>query len=173
MGIAKKPAKVKLIAGFIFKEVAAYQKAKPILIKKFGQTDYESKIFPFDRTDYYKDELGDGLSRIFVSFKNLIPPDALPAIKIFINRLEIKNSFTGKRLINIDPGYLDLAKLVLATTKDFCHRIYCGRGIFEEITLSFRGNSFKACEWTYPDYRAAGYIDVFNHIRQLYAKQIP
>ncbi len=72
------------------------------------------------------------------------------------------------RLINIDPGYVDLAKLVLASTKDYAHRIYLRKGIFAEITLSYRGNSFSPNDWTYPDYRSAEYIGIFNQIRKLY-----
>ena len=72
------------------------------------------------------------------------------------------------RLINIDPGYVDLAKLVLATTKDYAHRIFLRKGIFAEITLTFRGSSFSVNDWTYPDYRSKEYIDIFNQIRKLY-----
>ncbi|MDD5512405.1 MAG: DUF4416 family protein [Candidatus Omnitrophica bacterium] len=76
-----------------------------------------------------------------------------------------------KRSINIDPGYLDMAKLVLATTKDFCHRIYLGSGIFGEVTLVYRKDSFQPWEWTYPDYRSREYIETFNRIREIYRAQ--
>jgi len=78
------------------------------------------------------------------------------------------DSLAKSRQVNIDPGYLDLAKLVLATTKDYAHRIFLRKGIFAEITLSFRGNSFSANEWAYPDYRSKEYIDIFNQIRKLF-----
>ena len=89
-------------------------------------------------------------------------------IKLYTHRLEKKFLAAKLRQINIDPGYLDLAKLVLATTKDYAHRVFLRKGIFAEITLSFRGDSFGANDWTYPDYRTQEYIDIFNQIRKLY-----
>ena len=165
-----KPAK--LVIGFIFKDEEVFQKVKGILIRKFGKIDFESRVMPFNFTDYYAEELGDGLKRVFVSFRRLIYPANLSRLKIITNSIEKKLLSGRKRLINIDPGYLDLAKLVLASTKDYAHRIYLGKGIFAEITLFFKDNSFRAQEWTYPDYRTDNYIKIFNKIREIYADAI-
>jgi thioredoxin reductase len=89
-------------------------------------------------------------------------------IKLYANRLESKFLNSSLRLINIDPGYIDKAKLVLASTKDYAHRIYLQKGIFAEVTLTYRGNSFSPNDWSYPDYRSKEYIDIFNQIRALY-----
>ena len=171
MGKVRRVKPVKLITGLIFKSEASLEKAEAVLISKFGRIDFKSEVIPFDQTDYYKVEMGFGLKRVFLSFRKLINPARLPVIKRLTNNIEVKFSLKGNRLINIDPGYLALAKVVLASTKDYCHRLYLGKGIFAEITLSFRGNSFKPWEWTYPDYKKIEYIAVFNKIRQLYLNQ--
>lgn len=172
MGQVNFPQKVKLICGFIFHNLNHYNLAKENLIKKFGRIDFESSDIPFICTKYYDNELGKKLIRKFVTFKNLINPKNISSIKVFTNNIENKLSIDGKRLVNIDPGYLDLAKLVLATTKDFSHRIYLDKGIFAEITLNFCGKSFKPNSWTYPDYASSEYLQIFNQIREKYFNKI-
>jgi Domain of unknown function (DUF4416) len=167
--IRKHNLKVKLVIGFIYKDEAIFIKTKEKLIKKFGRVDFTSGCLEFNYTDYYEAEMGKALKRRFISFSRLIPIQDLYRIKLYTNRLEQKFSNAKLRRINIDPGYVDLAKLVLATTKDYAHRIFLRKGIFAEITLSFRDGLFSANEWTYPDYRSKEYIDIFNQIRKLYA----
>lgn len=162
----------KLIIGFIFKEEAALNKAKSILQKRFGKIDFESQTLAFNHTTYYEKEFGKDLKRRFISFKKLISPSDLPEIKIYTNRVEKKLSSGLSRLINIDPGYLDLAKLILASTKDYKHRIYLERGIYAEVTLFYENKSYRPWEWTYPDYKSSEYIAIFNQIRDIYARQI-
>ncbi len=169
MGKIKKYNPVKLILGFIYGDEAVFIQARSKLKIKFGKIDFQSGVLDFNYTDYYKKEMGDGLKRRFVSFSKLIPIGDLYRIKLYTNRLEAKFLNASSRLINIDPGYMDKAKLVLASTKDYAHRIYLQKGIFAEITLSYRGNSFSPNEWSYPDYRSKEYIDIFNQIRALYA----
>jgi hypothetical protein len=115
--------------------------------------------------------MGSGLSRAFISFKDLISPKDLSRVKVITNRIEEKLSLKGKRLVNIDPGYLDAARLVLASTKDYAHRIYLDKGIFAETTLIFKGHSFKNLEWTYPDYKSEKYLEIFNSIREIFLRQ--
>jgi len=163
---------VKLIIGLIYRDSQQYLAIKPFLLRAFGPIDYESAELPFNYTEYYKQEFGDNLSRKFISFSRLISPATLAAIKVRTIKLEKKKALQGKRVINIDPGYIDMAKLVLASTKDFCHRIYLDKGIFAEITLVYKKDSFTFWDWTYPDYRTNEYISIFNQIRGIYAKQI-
>lgn len=172
MGFIHKPYPVKLITGFIFKQKEILDKAITILEKYFGKIDFKSEILPFIYTDYYEKELGKDLKRNFISFKRLINPENLSKIKIITNRIEQKLSYKQHRLINIDPGYVDLAKLVLASTKDYKHRIYLGKGIYAEVTLFYQDRSFRYWEWTYPDYKTEAYINIFNRIRTIYAEQI-
>ena len=172
MGQIKRHLPVKLVIGFIFKEADIPNKTKAILEKQFGKIDFESQILPFTHTTYYEKEFGKNLKRSFISFKKLISPQALPKIKIITNKIEYKLSHGKYRLINIDPGYLNLSKLVLASTKDYKHRIYLNQGIYAEITLFYQDKTFKDWEWTYPDYKTPEYIAIFNQIREIYTQQI-
>jgi hypothetical protein len=172
MGQVKGHSSVKLIIGFIFKEEDIFNQAKFILAREFGKIDFESQTLAFTHTNYYEEEFGRNLKRKFISFEKAIPPENLSQIKILTNKIERKLSSGVNRLINIDPGYLDLAKLILASTKDYKHRIYLSKGIYAEITLFYQDKAFQAWEWTYPDYRTNEYIAIFNQIRELYAKQI-
>ncbi len=169
--IARK-GEVKLVIGFIFREEGMLDKANNILRKEFGEIDYESPTLAFIHTDYYETELGKNLKRKFISFEKLIRPQNLPKIKITTNAIEKKLSRNKMRPINIDPGYLDLAKLILASTKDYKHRIYLDKSIYAEITLFYQNKSFAPWEWTYPDYKTADYIRIFNRIREIYVEQI-
>lgn len=172
MGEAKKHPPVKLVVGMISGQEPIFDAAQRELIAQFGPPDYESALMPWEFTDYYSKELGENLLRKFLGFERLIAPEKLAETKLFANQLEGKLSERGARRINLDPGYLDSTKLVLATTKNRDHRIYIGQGIFAEVTLHFRGKSFRAWEWTYPDYTTPEYIAIFNEIRALYRQQM-
>ncbi len=172
MGKIQKEIPVKLICGFIFSNNELFEKTKAVLSKKFGRIDFESESLIFNYTNYYEGELGKGLMRSFISFERLILPHRLASVKIYTNKLESRFLTDVRRCINIDPGYVNGAKLVLATTKDYSHRIYLSKGIFGEITLVFKGDSFTPWQWTYPDYKIESYIKIFNHIRLNYLKQL-
>lgn len=163
---------VKLIIGLIFKEDNLFNKTKVILEKCFGKIDFESQTFPFIHTTYYEKEFGKNLKRRFLSFKRLVSPQDLSQIKIITHKLENKLSIAGCRTINIDPGYLDYSKLLLASTKDYRHRIYLNQGIYAEVTLFYKDKTFQPWEWTYPDYKTKEYIEVFNLIREIYTQQM-
>lgn len=165
------PAKVKYICGFIFSDEVVYRKTKNILERKFGPIDVESETIRFDFTDYYEKEMGKNLFRRFISFKKLQEPSAFIAIKHFCVKLERKFSRRSLRAINIDPGYINDAKLVLTTTKDFSHRIYLGKGVFAEITLTYQNKGFKDYPTTFPDYRTDTYKNIFLKIREIYHDQ--
>jgi len=171
MGKIRKQSPVKLIAGFIFKDEDCFSKAKDCLIKRFGKLDYESQTIPFTHTDYYEKEFGKDLKRKFINFNKLIHPDKLPDIKIFTNKIEKKLSPAFCRRINIDPGYLNLSKLILATTKDFTHRVYLNKDIYAEVTLFYKDKKFCYWEWTYPDFRTDEYLEIFGNIRAIYEEQ--
>ncbi|MFH1888912.1 MAG: DUF4416 family protein [Candidatus Omnitrophota bacterium] len=171
MGKLRKHYPVKLVIGFIFRDKKVFDKARGVLEKEFGRIDFESRALAFTFTDYYEAEFGTNLKRKFISFKDLARPQELARIKNRTNVIEKKLSRKDKRLVNIDPGYLDMAKLVLASTKDYNHRIYLDKGIYAEITLTYRNKSFIPWEWTYADYKSAGYIGIFNRIRDIYAGQ--
>jgi len=172
MGHVRARQKVKLISGFIFRDEGIFNETQGILERYFGRIDFQSQTLPFIHTDYYEKEFGKGLKRIFVSFKKLILHENLPQIKILTNKIENQLAEGTCRLINIDPGYLDLARLILASTKDFRHRIYLNKGIYADSTLFYQNKTFQIWDWTFPDYRTDEYIAIFNQIREIYAKQI-
>ena len=161
-----------MFAGFIFSREQTYLETRHILEKKFGKSDFESPILPFNFTQYYRKEFGNNLERRFLSFKRLVHAEDLAQIKIITNRIEKRFSQQGRRQINIDPGVLSLAKVTLATTKDYKHRIYLNKGIYAEITLYYQDKSYRSWEWTYPDYKTQEYIQIFNTIRKIYSQQI-
>lgn len=174
MGSILNPHPVKLISGAITSSPVLFSEIEKKLTKSFGPIDYRSRIIDFDSTDYYTAEMGKDLKRRFFSFKKLIDPEKLSEIKLKTNKMELlfaKSAKIRKRIVNIDPGYINDAKLVLASTKDYNHRLYTAKGIYQEITLTFQSSSFRPFDWTYPDYRTDDYIAIFNHIRELFMAQ--
>jgi hypothetical protein len=172
MGKIKKSAPVKIIAGLIASEERLFDKVSAILSKRLGAIDNESKPCSFNYTNYYTREMGNGLKRKFLSFERLVQPDGIEKVKIFTNHIEKRLSRHGKRSVNIDPGYLSDSKLVLLTTKDYCHRLYLNKGIYAEVTLYFREGEFRPWEWSYPDYKTSAYKDFFGRVRQCYCEQL-
>lgn len=171
MGKIRHHKPVKLICGLIGRDEDTFSSIYRILSRKFGQIDFKSQIMKFDHTAYYQRELGPHLKRQFLSFYRLIKPEFLPKIKLFTNWLEKKFSSgpqKNKRQINIDPGYITQSKLILATTKNYQHRVYLSKGIYAEVTLRFTKGGFKTYEWTHPDYKTEEYSAIFNQIRKIY-----
>jgi hypothetical protein len=169
MGEIRYPAPVKLVVGMISAKVELFSQVQEKLFRRFGDIDFESELIPFTYSDYYNTEMGETLKRKFISFMELIKPEEIVNIKIFTNDLEKEFLYAGsiRRRINLDPGYLEAGKLVLATTKNHQHRIYLGKGIYGEVTLRYTKKSFQSWEWTYPDYRSEDYLRIFNKIREL------
>ena len=174
MGQIRSYPPVKLIVGIITAVPDLLPGVHQRLSEQFGQVDFASDLLPFDYTNYYEAEMGKDLKRQFVSFEKLISAEELASAKCFSNTVECEfaEGDTASRPVNLDPGYISAAKLVLASTKDHAHRIYLQDGIYAEITLKFYRKSFQPWEWTYPDYRTPNYIDIFNHIRHIYMNQL-
>jgi hypothetical protein len=172
MGTAREPEPVKLIASLFSGNLALLEEAKAALSKEFGNIDFESDLLLFDHTDYYNAEFGPGLQRQIVTFEPLISMVALPTIKHKTNEIEWTLASGDLRQVNIDPGYVSLGKMVLASTKDHAHRIYLDRGIYAEITLTYRRGGFRPWPWTYPDYASDDYCAMFDGIRALYKAQV-
>ena len=171
MGIIKRPCRVKLVTGLLFNDPEKYNTAKKALARIFGRIDFESDSLDFVHTAYYNAEMAPGLKRRFLSFERLCALKNICAVKVKTNALEKRYAKDGRRQINIDPGYLDLSKLVLFSTKDYSHRIYLGKGIFAEVTLFYQWNNFNPWPWTYPDYKSKEYLGIFRTIRLSYKEQ--
>jgi Domain of unknown function (DUF4416) len=173
---AIEPAPVKLIMGLILARQAPIVAIRQALETTYGQIDLETEMSPFVATRYYEREMGPALQRLFWSFEVLIAPDALAGIKCDTHAIErtfaMHDGQAWRRRVNLDPGYVDLAKLVLATTKDRQHRLYLGQGIYAEVTLRHTGGRFAPWEWTYPDYRTAEYLAFFDAVRRRYRQHL-
>jgi hypothetical protein len=173
MGIIRNPLPAKLFAGMISPEPTLFDACSNLLIESFGPLDYESGVMPWDTSDYYRDEMGKSLYRKFIFFRDLVDPGRLAAVKLFTNSLEgryvLKDADRPRRRINIDPGYVTEAKVVLASTKDFSHRLYIGDNIYAEVTLRYgsKERSFTACDHTYFDFRTDAYRILFNKARDV------
>jgi hypothetical protein len=162
---------VKLVVGILAKDREWLARARERLGSVFGRSDVESREAPFGSTDYYAREMGEGLIRQWVGFESLVMPEGLPGIKRRTNLLEEEMALAGRRRANLDPGYVNDARLILATTKDFAHRIYLGAGIYAETTMVYKEGAFRPLEWTYPDYRSKESREFFQQARELYLTQ--
>ncbi|MBN1102633.1 MAG: DUF4416 family protein [Deltaproteobacteria bacterium] len=166
------PEDVKLISSLFSPLEERIEKGIGELEEIFGPTDWVSPALFFDRTRYYEREMGWPLHRRFVSFRKLIRPEFLVEAKVMTNALEERSVQQGRRQVNIDPGYVSLERLVLATGKNYTHRVYLSRGIYADLTLVFRRGTFRALEWTYRDYALPETISMFNHMRRRYKDQL-
>lgn len=138
--------------------------------RRAGPIALSSPLFAFHHTDYYQADMGGPLRKQFHAFQQLIDPADLIPWKLCTNDWEQQLAAGGRwqepRPLNLDPGYLTEAKLVLATTKDRDHRVYLGRGIFAEVTLHYHGGAWQSRPWTYADYADGGYHQFFDRCRQ-------
>ena len=188
MGAISEPSPVKLFVGMLAAKSEWLAAAEQRLVEQFGAVDLASAEMPFDWTDYYRDEMGEGLRRKFVSFERLITAEEIVEDKCATNAMEeqIAQALREEgqngdspnigtvplRPVNLDPGYLSLSKVVLATTKDYSHRLYLGRGIYAEVTLHFHKGRYEPWEWTYRDYRTAEYGAFFLEMRKRLSEQL-
>lgn len=172
MGEAVAPRPVNLICAMLAARSEWLDRARELLVGRFGPVDLAGETEPFDYTDYYEPQMGPGLLRRMLSFRDLIDPGETAAVKLETNRIEeeLARTIAGgpPRPVNLDPGYVDAARLVLATTKDHTHRLYLRDGIYAEVTLRWHRGRFEPCEWTYPDYRTESYREFFRKVRELY-----
>ena len=174
MGRAKrrpKPLPVKLFCGLIGSEASIAEAVKR-LEREFGVVHFASPVIPFEFTNYYREEMGCDLVRQWIAFEVLRERAYLPRAKHVAVRIERALSVDNKRTVNIDPGYVDNAQVVLATGKNYAHRIYIGMGYYAEATLIHIHGRFRPLEWTYPDCKGRVGISFFEGARSLYRKQM-
>lgn len=167
MGSPTPPEKALLFTGTLFSNEDYYTKARQSLERIFGEIVMETPAIRWEFSAYYKDELGEPIYRRFIFFKNLIEQENLSTIKLTTNEIEKSLSSDGKRNINLDPGYMTPAKIVLASTKDYSHRIYLKDGIYAEVTLIFKKGQFIPHINTYKDYQDEKYLRIFMMARRL------
>lgn len=142
------------------------------LSEHFGPPDLVGPWWPFTTTDYYTPEMGPHLGRRLVSFLHLADPGQLAAWKVFTNGVEERFTLGGRRVINLDPGYVTRERLVLATGKNFSHRIYLAQGIFGDLALLYSRGAFQPLPWSYPDYARGELPALLKSVRQKYLWQL-
>jgi len=150
------------LVGPVLRELANY----------WGPVDLVGPLWPFTATDYYAREMGDGLWRCLASFLHLASAAHLADWKVFTNFLEKRWSLGGRRLVNLDPGYVARERLVLATGKNYAHRIYLSQGIYGDLTLLAGPGGFQSLPWSYPDYAQGTLPELLALVRRKYLWQL-
>ena len=172
MSQPRPPKPAKLVIGFFLKEKALGTPVIQEFVRRFGDVDLVSEWMPFDQTSYYEPELGAPLYRRMVAFETLIHQEELAQVKLFTNEMEHRYTDNGNRAVNIDPGYLLLERLVLATGKNFAHRIYIGKQIYADLTLVFRKGRFESLPWTFPDYTESRMQAFLMRVRDKFSQDL-
>ena len=171
-----KPKPVKLIFGILAADENSLTHAVQLIEKNFGPSDLKSQIWPFIHTNYYADEMGDNVLKQFVTIEKLIHPQKIAKIKHKTNKMEMKLAkqlnTNFSRPVNLDPGYIESAKLVLATTKNFSHRIYIGKNMFAEVTLAYNKGKWEGFKFTFPDHKDDRYHPFFSKVRDKLKQQL-
>jgi hypothetical protein len=165
----------KLICGLIASKNDVFSKTEERLVSLYGKLDHKSPHIDFDCTDYYEKQMGSSLKRKFISFSPLYSPEELSEIKTRTNNLEqeMREDLQSlQRIINIDPGFLTASSLIMATAKDFAHRVPLQRGIYAHLEFLFGKNDIRTLPWTYPDFKKKAYQIFFLEVRKTYLSQI-
>lgn len=176
MGTPVPPPPVKLVIALLSADAELLASVIPHLQGSYGPVDIQSEVMPWNTTNYYREEMGENLLRQYIAFAPLISPADLVRIKLETNLQEM--SFPAsptprtRRRINLDPGYLDANKLVLASTKGQAHRLYLSEGIYAEITLLFHHGEFHPFIYTYADYRWPETHAFLCRVRKRYLAQV-
>lgn len=172
MSIPRPPKPAKLVIGVFLKDKKLLESLVKELIEEFGPVDIISRWFLFDYTSYYEPETGSPLFRRMLVFNKLIEQTSLSQIKIFTNEIEARYSKNGNRTVNIDPGYMLHEKFVLATGKNYTHRIYIGNNIYADLTLIYQKGEFNTLPWTYPDYADEEMLSFLKNVRDKYVADL-
>ena len=181
MGEIHTPNLVLPVTAVFTRHPSAVLWAKDRIRREWGEIVLESEPTAFSQTHYYDASMGENLTKYLFAVSPLMAPARLVTMKHQSNaweeefaRLSRENppgEIAEIRPLNVDPGYVDLGKLVLASTKDYAHRIYLDQGIYAEITLFFRHGKWEKHAWTFPDYGSGIYDRFLNGCREILAKQ--
>lgn len=159
----------KLVIGLFANDKQQLVQVCSQLQDSYGPVDLVSPWFDFAFTDYYREEMGTPLFRRMLAFRDLIAQEQLAPIKLKTNSIEKSLSISGRRSINIDPGFLLYERFVLATAKNYTHRIYIGQGIYADLTLIYQKGAYQPLPWTYPDYASSQMGGFLLQVRRKYA----
>jgi hypothetical protein len=167
----KSPRYVELLMGVIIADPALLEPLEADLEAEVGRVETRSEVFDFDITDYYREEMGEGLKRVFYAFEDLIDPAAIVEVKLVADDIERKFALGGRRRVNLDPGYMDFYKLVLASAKFMGQKIYLGKGVYADPTLYY-DKGWRPYDWGFPDFKSGRYDEFLMVVRRAYKAKI-
>ena len=171
MGILATQKPVKLVVSLIFRDENFLDHVEERLRERYGFPEQLEKKTPFEYTDYYREEFGSPLKRKFICFKDLVRKEDIASVKLETNRIEERLAVKDRRRVNLDPGYMDCDKVVLASAKYNGQKIYLDHGIWADLTLHYEQKGFRPYPWSFPDFKRGMYDEVFLEIRKRYRKQ--
>lgn len=174
MGTPREPRPAKYFVALLAAEAAILMDVERDLSAILGDIDDRSEVMPWLESPYYEREMGAGLLRRFLSFAPLLAPDQVARIKLRAQEIELnyRRPRSGGRRVNIDPGYLDAFKVVLASTKNASQRVYLHSGIYAETTLHYYNGGFHGLPYTYPDYLRPETLAFLGRLRSVYLAQL-
>lgn len=166
MSVRSEPRPARLVVSVIYRDERRFAEAVPRVESVAGPVRAAGGPLPFDRTDYYGREMGAPLFRRFLAAERAVPRGSLAPIKVAMESIEAEMSEGGRRTVNLDPGLLTPENFILATGKNFSHRVYLGEGVFGDLTLVYRSGEFRPLPWTYPDYASEGVRSLLADLRR-------
>jgi hypothetical protein len=166
------PDPVKLLVAIIWADAEARESAISLMTASWGEIDFIGPDRPFDATTYYVPEMGPTLHRRLVSFASLLAPESIREAKLRCNKIETEMAREGRRSVNLDVGYLDHNKLVLASAKNAGQKIHLGVGIYADLVARYKAGRYQPFEWTFPDFKDGRYDDELAAIRERYRQQL-
>ena len=172
MAATQPPDPVKLFVAALWSDAAALDESVRLMQAEWGPLDFTGPDRPFDVTDYYVAEMGSHLLRRLVAFQHLLPLEAFVETKLICNKIESKLAGPAGRRVNLDVGYLDHNKIVLASAKAAGQKLYVGLGIYADLVGRYADGRYQPFEWTFPDFKDGRYDTELTTIRRAYMDQI-
>ena len=172
MAQPEEPLPVKYFIAVLYRDRKYFRQAKEALTSRWGHLDFEGGDHLFDSTDYYEPEMGTPLFRRLLSFEQLYPPTLIVDMKLECNAIERGLVLEGKRTVNLDAGYLDHNKFLLASAKEAGQKVYLDRGIYADLSGRYKAGKYRPFEWSFPDFKDGRYDAELLDIRALYRRQL-
>ena len=167
---------VKLLTAILTRDVQVLEEVERRLSAAYGEVEDRSEIFLFTFPGPFRKEMGENLKKRILCFTDLVPIEKLPEVKKFTNDLEWEYREhlpdRSRRMINLDPGYLTLSKVLLASTRNYSHHVYLQDGVYGEILLRYHRGALRNLPWTYADYRSHLVHSFFTKVRERYHEQL-
>lgn len=172
MAETKLPQPVKFFIAALFSKSEVLSDALVIVKGLWGDLDFQSNDYPFDVTDYYVSEMGEGIYRRIFTLEKLYSPTLLVEMKLKCNSIENDLAYELKRSVNLDAGYLDHNKIVLASAKEAGQKVYLDKGIYADLAGRYKAGKYQSFEWSFPDFKDGRYDNDLLLIRKKYLKQL-